>query len=457
MRHPLILALAALPAALSATALAAPPWSEPRTVARPGGSVTIDYGRDGSALVSWAEGSAGPEVVTRLGTLLSDGRMVKRGLADALLTRPVVYGRDRVVLLRRRNLKPRAGTSVQRSRLDASFGTIRKPLGGRSRRVAVLPTIGGIDLDADDRGEIAVAWVEVHGGQDNTPERVRLRVALGRANRGFGRPRTLATGGLPTMDSQSVAVAYGAGGDLLVAYSTTRAEGRRDRPVVAARVRRAGGSFGPAQVLGRRQPLTQLVAATARDGRMVVAWGTQDSGEEANLPWVVRAAVRPAGRGRFGRSQLLDPGEINLRVPGQLALGMSPDGRATIAWSNVRAGFDFPRYPVRVASTGATGGFGPVTQLADNGAAEDMAVGADGTALVAWGSLIPGEDDSGLAPLYAAVRPPNAASFGGPEQISSPGVGATGADVAFDPRTGRPTAVWQAIESGESQLATRTG
>jgi hypothetical protein len=96
MRYPLILALAALPAALSATALAAPPWSEPLTVARPGGGLrmeTIDYGGDGTALVSWAEGSAGGEVVTRLATLLSDGRMVKRGLADALLTRPVVYGR----------------------------------------------------------------------------------------------------------------------------------------------------------------------------------------------------------------------------------------------------------------------------------------------------------------------------------------------------------------------------
>jgi hypothetical protein len=453
MRYSLSLALAALPAALSATALAAPPWSEPRTVTRAGGTPTIDYGRDGTALMSW--GSAG-----RLATLRADGRVVRHGRpAGTLAARPEVYGRDRVVLLRRRDSKRRAGTSVQRSRLDASFGTIDQPLGGRSRRVITFPTIAGSDegvaLDASDRGEIAVAWVEVHGGQD-TPETARVRVALGRANRGFDRPRTLATGGLPTMDSQSVAVAYGAGGDLLVAYSTAR-RSIPSRPAIAARVRRAGGSFGPAQELGPRQPLTRLVAATARDGRMVVAWGSQDAGEEASRPWVVRAAVRPAGRARFGRDQLLDPGGINLRVPGRVALGMSPDGRATVAWSNVRGDFAAPRYPVRAASTGPTGGFGPVTQLADNGAAQDVAAGADGTALVAWGSLIPGEDESGFAPLFATIRAPSSAGFGAPEQISPPAAGVAGADVAFDRRTGRPTAVWQAFESGEVQLSTRTG
>ena len=64
--------------------------------------------------------------------------------------------------------------------------------------------------------------------------------------------------------------------------------------MIKFRIRRPGHGFGGAHVLGDRQPLTTLVAASNRLGQIVVAWGSQDSGEEASRPWVVRAAVRPA-------------------------------------------------------------------------------------------------------------------------------------------------------------------
>jgi hypothetical protein len=151
-----------------------------------------------------------------------------------------------------------------------------------------------------------VAWVELRARASSAGV-YRVRVARGRGDRGFGRPQTLASWPSPGIeDSPAVTVAYGAGGDLLVAFTVTRRDGRRDRRLVAARVRRPGGAFGRAIVLGPRQACPQLTAAAAPDGRMVVAWASQDCGEGAERPLVVRAAVRPAGR-RFGRAQLLDP------------------------------------------------------------------------------------------------------------------------------------------------------
>jgi hypothetical protein len=234
----------------------------------------------------------------------------------------------------------------------------------------------------------------------------------------------------------------------------TRRVGRRDRRFVAARVRRRGGAFGRARVLGSRQASTQLTGAVAPDGRMVVAWASQDGGEGVERPLVVRAAVRSAGR-RFGRAQLLDPGEGIERVPGRVALGMGPDGRATLAWSNARGRFPFT-YPVRAASTGRTGDFGRVTQLAENGGVHDLAVASDGSAVVTWSPYDP--EDELPQPLYAQLRPSGAAAFGTAEQISAPDATVVESDVAYDPRKARPVAIWRTLgATAELQLAARSG
>jgi hypothetical protein len=450
-------------AASAPIAAAAPPWEPPRTVARSTGELllasTIDFGAAGNALLSWVVASAGaPETV--FATMLRDGSVVGSGrLTGALTTGPEIYGRDRVVMLRGRPLlRPSRRTSTRRYRLDALFGTTRSPLGGGSRRVstfAAFPGSSEVAMGTNNRGDVAVAWVEPRG-RESSPSTYRLRAALGREDRGFGRPQTLASWPSPRIDdSLAVTVAYGAGGDLLVAFTMTRREGRRERRLVAARVRRRGGAFGRATVLGSRQASTELTAAVAPDGRMVVAWGSQDGGEGAERPWVVQAAVRPAGR-RFARAQLLDPGDATERVPGRVALGMSRDGRATLAWSNARGRRFPPTYPVRTASTGRSGGFGRVTQLAENGGVHDLAVASDGSAVVTWSPYDPEEELP--APLYAQVRPSGAPAFGAVEQVSPPDATVFGSDVAYDPRTGRPVAVWITLgATSELQLAARTG
>ena len=449
-------------------ATAAPPWEPPRTVVRAGAGVSapaIEFDARGTVLLSWFEGSpASPQSVTRFATLLQDGSVVvwrgQRGVPGAdQVPRPQRYGRDRVVLLRdlgRRNRR----TGLVRHRLDAVFAATSGATRGHLGSVATFSSLPGhVDaaMDTDDRGEVAVAWVELHGRA--FPGTYRVRAALGREDRGFGRPQTLASG-IGVDDAPAVTVAYGAGGDLLVAYTTT---GRPYRRLVAAHVRRRGRAFGPAELLGPRQAITQLTAAVAPDGRMVVAWASQDGGEDVDRPFVVRAAVRPA-RGRFGRAQLLDPGESIARPPGRVALGMSSDGRATLAWSNAK---DRPfSYPVRTASTGRTGGFGGVTQLAENGGVHDLAVASDGSVVITWSPHDPEQEleppplpPAELpAPLYAQVRPSGGAAFGAAELISPPDATVHVADVAYDPRTARPVAVW--LPSGASteiQLAARSG
>ena len=447
-------------ASAAGAAEAAPPWSEPRSVAAQLGQVgapTLGFGTPNGALISWTANPGIPRARTGFANLTPRGTLVLQpSSGGALATRPEVDGRGRAVLLRRRAIVRRTATSAQRYRLEAWFGV---PPSGPSKTIANYRGAAvegeGVDADANASGRVAAAWVEHHGRGD--AEGIRVRVALGDVNRGYRRPRTLATGGLPTRDSGAVGVAYADNGDLVVVYSTTRREGRRDRPVVAARVRPRGGSFGPVQVLGRRQPLTELTVAPARNGRTLVAWGSQDSGEEAGRPWVVRAAVRPPRRVRFGRAQLLDPGETAERIPGRVALAVAANGRAVLAWSNARGGGRSFTYPVSAATTGTTGGFGPVIQLAENGAAGAAAMSARGDAVVVWSSLVP-EVDPFESQLYTAVRPRGAPGFGLPEAVSSPGAGAGGADIAYDPRTGRPTAVWQSdAAAGEILLAARTG
>jgi hypothetical protein len=40
----------------------------------------------------------------------------------------------------------------------------------------------------------------------------------------------------------------------------------------------------------------------------LIAWGTQDGGEQADRPWIVRAATLAPGARRFSKAQTLDPG-----------------------------------------------------------------------------------------------------------------------------------------------------
>ena len=322
MRALLLAILTLLVAAPAAGA--APPWSAPRDASPPAAFLTapgLVAGPGGDALLSW---NTGEPARGHLSTLRADGTIVRHGtLGGEVVARPLLRGGNRtVVLARTRRVTKRFRTLDQ---LTARFGTTTSPR-GRVRRVGAAHEVFGEDQGpaiAVHGDEVAVAWVEKVG-----LERHRYRIAFSRGGRAFGKPQTLATTELPTRDSESIALAYGGRGDLIVAYSA----GPR-RPVVVERTRRRSGRFGSAHVLGERRPLTTLVADSNRHGAVLVAWGSQDSGEEASRPWVVRAAKRPGLS--FGPAVVLDAGGTRDFAPRMLAANVSNDGGYTVAWNNV--------------------------------------------------------------------------------------------------------------------------
>jgi len=454
-------ALAVLTALVApAAAGAAPPWSVPETPA--GGDAVfappaLAVGASGAGLLAAAE--AVPFSATRrfapfrLIGIRADGTTADRGrlTGGELATAPVAYGRTRVVLVRRSIVAPGGPGRAARVRLSASFGTITRPAAGTLRTLADVRSVGGLGpvaAAASPRGDVAVAWVE---GPSLSSSRVRL--AVRRPNGTFGAASTIRAG----YAIDAVSVAWGEGGDLLVAFNRvlTGRERREagSRAVLEARVRRAGASLGPVQRVGPSRGRDRLSTAVAPNGRMVVAWGTNDPGEEVNEPYEVRAAVRPAGPRRFRAPQLLDDGSGAAEPGGtfgRVVARMARDGRATVAFTARRREAGGFVHPVRVATTGAAARFGAAQELSPEGALGDLAVRPDGAAVATWTARAAGADidDPSVGDVLAAVRPPGADAFG-------PAESATALDRAMEPRLafvggGVPLLAYVAIGEGSA-------
>jgi hypothetical protein len=424
------------------------------------------FASDGTALVSWnaQRALAQPGVFAgRLAVRRGDGAVSSvQSIADTLAAPPVLYRDNRVALLRaHREPLDRSGT-LQRVRLSVSYGRV-DALVRRTRKDIVTYTAVPSDQDAGPAmaasrdGEVAVAWVQL---RPRGADRYLVRVATGRPGRVFAPARTLATGSVGTRESQAVAVAYGAAGELVIAYGTER-RGTPRRRVVAVLARSPHGTFGRARILGPRDGLESLAVAAGAHGRAVVVWGTHDSGEESSRPWVVRAAVR---RGRdFDATQILDPGGARLvSVPDRIALALTDDGRATVAWANALAGAN----PVKVATTDRGGRFGASTQLTPSGAVGDLAVSATGATLITWTGFEGGFGDERDTQALAALRPAEGTTFGPPELVGPPEpVAPQTPRAAFDPRTDTPVVVWSTsppslpptASQAVIQLAARSG
>jgi hypothetical protein len=177
----------------------------------------------------------------------------------------------------------------------------------------------------------------------------------------------------------------------------------------------------------------------------LVAWGTQNGGEEAGRPWIVRAATLAPGAHRFSAAQTLDPGRGINRPIGVVALAVAANGRATAAWSGVRrTSYADLSFPVTTATSDRAGRSAHATEIAPFGAVGGLAVRADGAAIVTWartaGQVLTGE-------ASAAVRPAGALSFGAAEAIADPDV-ASPPTAALNPITGSPTVAWAARPNG---------
>lgn len=418
MRIALLAALTLLVAA--PVAIADPPWSAPREIgstARFISGPALAFTSSGAGVLAW---NTGEPAVGHLATLRADGRVVERPrLGGEIVAGPLIRGGRTAVLTRVRRVTKRFRTL---DTLAVRFGTAANPK-GRVRRVGGTHEVFGEDQGpaiAVHGSEVAVAWVGKFGR-----ERHRYRIAFSRGGGKFGTPQTLATTLLPTRDSESIALAYGSRGDLVAAYAS-----RRRKPVIVQRTRRSSHHFGSEHVLGDRQPLTTLVAASNAMGRMVVAWGSQDSGEEASRPWIVRAAKRPGVS--FGPAVVLDAGGAHDFAPRTVAAKVSNDGGTTVAWNNVTGPPTAETFPLRVA-TAPVGTWEPAREITPNGVLGGLALG-HGNVLLSW-------TDDLHHDVFAAVRTGSFGAFEAAERVSSAAQEDRGPAVpAF--AAGRPAVLW---------------
>jgi hypothetical protein len=247
----------------------------------------------------------------------------------------------------------------------------------------------------------------------------------------------------------ALAVAVGRGRHFVVAYQRSTGSGAGSR--VEARFGGVGGGPRALHDLGRAHGLSQVAAGVAPSGRTTVAWGTQDAGEEANRPFETRAAVKVAGARRFRSPVVLDRATEIDRPQGHVRVAVADDGTATVAWPTVvgtgQPGDAARRYPIRIATQDARARFRVWQEVAPSGALGGLAVRSDGVAAVTWSRFAAGGPPVATG-VDASVRASAAGRFEPAESVSD-AAPLHLPDLRFTGRSGRPVVAWTARPAGQ--------
>jgi hypothetical protein len=414
--------LVAFSASVTGSASAAT-WSPPADVST--ASLFIDHpfiGFDGrgNGIASWrwqAGVGAGARGGVRLSRRPAAGSFApERAVPDPLST-PIVYGGGHVFWTGEEGV--RRGRR-QLTRVKYAFGRFDGRI-GRPRTLFTDDTFRTSTADAN-AGQIALAYIRVARGAHRS---ARLFVSRGRR---LGRAQTVS----PRGPVNSLAVAVGPRGDVVVAWER---EGR-----IEARIRRPHHRLGRVILVGRGARLnTRLRAAVAGSGRVWLAWASQRISEGGdNGRFDLQTAVSSATRSRFLRPRLLERYDRRASDEATFDLALDLERHGLVAWS----GFDGQHFRARFAHFDRTGRSARITTLSQPGydaAVSDLATNPQGIeTLVVW-SRLDAVGEVGTVVL-AGVVPPGGAYAG--EEVVSAGDRARAPAVAFDPRTGIPTAVW---------------
>lgn len=416
--------------ATGGSAHAAAPWSPPIDLGPPANgadAVGLAFSPRGAGLLSWKLGQS-----SFVAALRGDGTLGRRSRLPADLaagpvlpagTPPAIRPRSAGTIVVMRRLLPSRRTAAtsppahDRTRLSWALvgadGTV-----GRVRTLTTARClICQVTLAVNWLGDAIAVWREPGG----------TRASYRRRGGRFGTPGTVFRG--QNGQYPDLTVAMDGDGRALVVDAGE---------VVRARMRGRDGRLRRVMRVGRGNGSVRASAAFSNGGQAIVAWGSQDGGEEANEPWVVCAARLRRGAGRFSVTQTLDAGSARNRPEGRIALAFTPGGRATAAWSSVG-----PRgtFPVMAAAARNGGRFGQPQQLAPSGAVGAVAVRADGAAVVVWSRLVGSQQP---VQVFASVRGAGGTTFGAPEEVAAPDVAFFPPRVAFDPVSGLPTAAWGA-------------
>ena len=409
MRRALTFALLLTLSGASAASAAAP-WSAPIAI---GPSTqcapAIAFGGSGAGLVSWSPSCVSGPRVTRLA---STSGQVLATVPRVLARPPVVYGRDRTVLLRQRLLTPATDFKHDsRTRLDVAFGRtererrqganaghdhqpraphVRRQPAGRSRgrldRVPLPPRcerhVPERAPPAARRGAARRPGVPRAGHARRRRAQRRLRAARHRPGdrlRPAGRPRRR------LQRSPRCAVA---------AARRARARAPR-RPRLRGRRR---GRPAPGLDRHRRRGHTDR-----RRLRRVGHAGTAASRPTGSTSSAPPTGPRPRRASAPRRCSTPAP-----RSPGRPAASRSASRPTARPRSRGRRpSASRVTYPVRVAIAAVANAFAPFTQLAPSGAVHDLATGPGGTTLVGVGRdrRQPGPGRADRRPIRPARAP----------------------------------------------------
>jgi hypothetical protein len=243
---------------------------------------------------------------------------------------------------------------------------------------------------------------------------------------------------------RAVSVAVNAAGDVLAAWD-------RDGTIEARFWYGRSQRLSAVQELGNAESASHVSAALGADRRAVVAWIDQRVVEGTATPARVLAVARSATRG-FGGAALLDayPDDVIAGGAG-LEAAYTSDGRGVVAWSGrhaVRAAFvagraiGMPRdlAPVAPEAMRSDLGFG------------DLATSPAGQAVVTMVAPV----DATRNQILAAPLAPGAGAFGPAEAVSPPEDGAHWSSAGFAHGSNRLYVAWQATPS-RIEVAQRPG
>jgi hypothetical protein len=420
----------ALPGATARAAGSEPgPWSGPAPVPHARGVYDLWFSPAGrGVLASLCCGGFGPDVPgTRLALTGNDGRFGPSKLVSHVIGAQLVAGSAKHI---------RVVGWINGPEGSADTGVADLVHGKLSKPYRVLPVrVAGTARARNARGDIAIlGHVSRRAPKRSTHDRLYLTV--GRAGHRFSRPLRLTGTGGPA----GLGVGISARGDVVAAWV-------RDG-VIYARERRPDGRLGRRVRVARDAKAGNPSVAVAADGRVAVAWTSQEpSGESApTTPARMRVAVRDRGK-PFGKPILLgrnDQSNAYGSIPSESVRAEAlPNGSFELVW----VGEEQDKTVIRAAQTaGAT--IGPIQSLSDptrNAGGPQVAVGKGGDATVAWSDR---DDQADTVDLAAALQPAGATAFGPREQLAPGRSFSAGGPIAINPVDGRITAAWEEWPNG---------
>jgi hypothetical protein len=393
--------------ALAAAPAHAAPWRLEPIAASEGvtGLQTLAFDAQGRALLSWNGALRGREPPLFGGLASRDPAGGWQRAPDLAGVEPAgaqihVFGTMRALLVARE-----ATSETSLRRLVVADG---ESDGGFGPFVTLDDFVADHWSDANEAGDAIVAW---------TGERSPfIRVAERTAGQGFAAARDLAV-------ARTAVVSINARGDRVLAWRA----GTR----LAARIRPAGGDWGPAVRFGRVTSIQSLRLSVlmVRNGRVVLTWGS------VGRPCGV--SVRD-GAGRW-RTRTLERrcGPTGADAGAAPVLPLA-DGRGAtyVAWTGrTRSG----RRAVKFARVGPGASNTALVISHERGAILDAVAAGPGRALaITYFAPRPIRRNPYVVATFAALRRGDG-SFGRTERLTPPGVAGTrGSRVAFQPLTGEP-------------------